>query len=632
VIEINKRLDRIEERLFKLEQNAGLVEAPPVQSKQRTAAIGPEQDIPAAPESPEQTTTETIEAVAISTAPGPTAAAASGRRRVSSASVLMAWGASASFLLAATYFVLLAIESGWLTPIRQLLIAIAFGLGMIGAGVWLSSRDRQYAAYLPAIGVSILYLSVYAGHLFYELIPTKVATVTIAVISLIAVGLGRRLGNSAYTLLAAIAVYLTPILMHVRDADLIGIVIYFTTWSLLFSFFALQEQRRATYLVALYLALICFDATWRIAGTEQWLIASVYQMAQFLIFITTAITFSILYRQPMNDSDAALHGLPLFYFYLLEFVLLKQHAPDVVAVAAFASVVVVIAAFWFARGRIRDPDSMSAAAALVSTYSTVVTAHVIFGELLPTKYLAWGALILPTLLAFLARQLDWSKAVAIPIMLVSGVLFVAGLLQTLVFDSGPGAVAMPNLLLVLYAMALYLSYVLMRSSDSLHSLGPVALYLGHLVLMVVTVRSFESGLAISITWAVYAVACLLIALRLKDTHLGQSSLLIFTASAVKVLLYDLADSGSIIRIVTLMVLGASLYTGGWLYQSLARSTAPYHPDPVINDQIRLIHELTGQGFEATEIVRYLIEHNVPCRKAGGWSEDLVSQIRRDYPR
>lgn len=275
---------------------------------------------------------------------------------------------------------------------------------------------------------------------------------------------------------------------------------------------------------------------------------------------------------------------------------------------------------------------MSAAAALVSTYSVVVTTHILFGELLPTAYLAWGALVLPILLALLARQLRWSGAVATPVMLVSGFLFVAGLLQTVLFDSGAMAAAMPNVLLVLYALALYLSYVLMRSSDSLHSLAPVALYLGHLALMVETVRIFESGLSISISWAVYAVGCLIVALKLQDKHLGQSSLLIFTASALKVLLYDLADSGSMIRIVTLMVLGASLYAGGWLYQSLVRSTVAYHPDPDINDQIRLIYELNGQGYDDAETARYLIKNNVPCRKAGGWSEALIGQIRRDYPR
>ena len=86
--------------------------------------------------------------------------------------------------------------------------------------------------------------------------------------------------------------------------------------------------------------------------------------------------------------------------------------------------------------------------------------------------------------------------------------------------------------------------------------------------MVVTVRWLDSGLMVSLTWAVFAVAALLLALQVKDKQIGQSSLFIFAASALKVLMFDLADSGSMVRVVSLLILGASLYAGGWLYQNL----------------------------------------------------------------
>ena len=91
--------------------------------------------------------------------------------------------------------------------------------------------------------------------------------------------------------------------------------------------------------------------------------------------------------------------------------------------------------------------------------------------------------------------------------------------------------------------------------------APILLYLGHLSSMVVTVRWLESGLAISLVWAVLAVAALLLALRVSDSHIGRSSLFIFAASAVKVLMFDLEDSAPIVRVASLIILGASLYAG-----------------------------------------------------------------------
>jgi uncharacterized membrane protein len=78
-----------------------------------------------------------------------------------------------------------------------------------------------------------------------------------------------------------------------------------------------------------------------------------------------------------------------------------------------------------------------------------------------------------------------------------------------------------------------------------------------------------ASLLVSVFWGMIAIGSLLIALVLRDKILGQSSLLIFAVSGMKVLLFDLAGSPTPVRIGTLMVLGITLYIGGWLYQKLS---------------------------------------------------------------
>ncbi len=59
---------------------------------------------------------------------------------------------------------------------------------------------------------------------------------------------------------------------------------------------------------------------------------------------------------------------------------------------------------------------------------------------------------------------------------------------------------------------------------------------------------------------------LLLAFRGSDQDLGKSSLFIFAASLVKVILYDLAGAAPLLRIGSLVVVGLSLYAGGLLYK------------------------------------------------------------------
>src|SRR3990172_5842303 len=51
-----------------------------------------------------------------------------------SVTTLLGWAGVTAMVLAAAYLISLAIDSGWLTPIRQIGLAVLSGLGLIAAG------------------------------------------------------------------------------------------------------------------------------------------------------------------------------------------------------------------------------------------------------------------------------------------------------------------------------------------------------------------------------------------------------------------------------------------------------------------------------------------------------------------
>lgn len=550
-------------------------------------------------------------------------------KRDVNATTVMACGAALSFVLAAAYFLRLVYDAGWLTPPIQLSIAVLSALALIAAGLTLAQKDRQYAAWLPGVGVIILYLTTYAGHLYYELIPHVVAIVIVGAVSVGALVLGRRFENSAYSILAAVGVYLTPMLVDSLPQDLVGLLIYFTAWSLLFSFLSIQEGNRVTYLVAMYMAIICFDAAWRSAGEPQWVTAAIYQFLQFLVFAATAAYFSVRYRKPMESSEALAHGLPLLYFYLVEYFILREHARPLVSVIALGSVAALIGCYVLARRRI--PDSTSeAAVGLVSTYASCVTGHILFFELVPTEFLPWATLVLPLGLVFALSQKSWPKNAVTPAVVVTVFVMICGLFLAIVSEAADIAVPFPSGTLFGYAIMIYIACFYLTSTGDNRQFLPALIYAGHLTFMVATIRAFDSGLVISISWAVLAVATLIYALKRGERIFGQSSLLVFSASAVKVLLYDLAGSPSIVRIITLIVVGASLYIGGWLYQNLVSDERVYHEDPVVNRHLKLIHALVQNGLDDAAIAARLKETGVKCLNRRGWTPAIISKVRTTY--
>lgn len=551
-----------------------------------------------------------------------------------SATTLMAAGAAISFILAAAYFLRLIHNAGWLTPPIQLGIAMLAGSGFIVAGFVLAEQDRRYASWLPAVGVVILYLTVYAGHLYHELLPHVVAVVLVGAISVGALILGRRFRNSFYAVLAAGGVYLTPLLVSSLPDDLAGLLIYFTAWSLLFSYLSIHEQNRLTYLVAMYMAILSFDAAWRSAGEPHWELAAAYQFLQFLVFACTAVFFSIRYKKVIEAGEAVAHGLPLFYFYFVEYLILSEHAPGLAPIVALISVGVVIGC-WVMAVRMLPDAANTPAVGLVSAYTSFVTAHVLLFHWVPTEWLPWAALMLPVGVAIAYDADKLPRLALIPVAVVSAFVVICAMFLSIASDAVDVDVPFPSGALLGYAVTIYIAYWKLAGLDTRKELLPALLYAGHATFMVSTIRLFDSGLVISISWAVFAVALLVYALKAKDRLAGQSSLLVFGASALKVLLYDLSGTASIVRVATLVVVGASLYAGGWLYQSLSKSEdddpdREFHPDPTVNGHLRFMHGLFLKGMDDSQVAQQLIRAGIGCASRRGWTPKLVGQVREKY--
>lgn len=602
---LEARLAQIEARLARIEQQLAPVAARPPPPAQSPPAQSPPAAAPATRRPP-----------------------AAARERTTG--TVMAWGAALSFVLAAIYFIKLVYASGWLTPERQLALAFVAGSALIVSGLWLARYDRSYAAYLPAAGVVVLYLTVYGAHLHYQLLSAHMALGAVATVSGLAIALGAHFRRSAYAVLAGICVYATPLAMDTLRSSLPELALYFTAWSIVFSACALHEGRRLTYLVPMYLAFLCFDAAWRMTGSGDWVHAALYQFVQFAIFALTAARYSVRHRAPLSTEDAFAHALPLLYFYVSEYLLIATHAPALAPTLALASAALLLALYLLARRRLgRQDDGDAPAAVLVASYCAGVTTHVVFFEWLPLRWMAWAALAVLPLLALLATRPQPQRPVFVPLWLCGGGVLLLGLAQVIAPDLTGSAPPAPRLALAVHAGLLYAAYFLPRIALP-GSLGAGVLYGAHGATMLLLLRVLDGALAVSIAWAALAIAMMLLALRRADRGLGQSALVIYGASALKVLLFDLSGTSPTIRIGVLVVLGISLYAGGWLYQGLQRRTTVLHPDASINTQLLRIAALIATGLDDAAVVERLRQEGVSCLADGGWTPALVAQIRQDY--
>ena len=484
---------------------------------------------------------------------------------------ILGWSGAAALVLAAVYFIRLAVDAGWLTPERQVGLAALCGVGMIWLGLALRKANRHYASLLPAAGIVILFAAVFGAHLYYGFIAAPMATGCVAAICILTMWLGRVFDNNLYVLFAVVGAYLTPFLLPVWHANLLDLLIYYSAWSLLFCGYGIWLGSRQSYLLAMYLALIGFDLIWRTKAESQWMTTAIFQAMQFLIFACAAAFYSIRRNAPMTKEETWAHAPGLLIFYAVEYFILGTYLPEWAPWIAIASVVVLVIVYLFARSF--SSSSSEAGAMLVAAYAALVLFHAVYIDLIPIEYAPWFAL---GMLAALGGYGIFGGAVRrwmIPFSVVIGLMVVASFLQLSVGYKITDVPAV-TLLGLLFAAALYMGYATISHEDSFAWIRTPLLYAAHVAAMLTVSRVVDASLLVSIFWGIIAIGSLLTALALRDKTLGQSSLLIFALSGMKVLVYDLAGSPAPVRIGTLVVLGISLYLGGWLYQKLTASEEP----------------------------------------------------------
>jgi hypothetical protein len=333
-----------------------------------------------------------------------------------------------------------------------------------------------------------------------------------------------------------------------------------------FSVFSVVHGKRMVYLLALYLALIIFDIMWVSRAPGEWVPALVFQAAQFGIFGVATIAFSIRNQTPLGVGAAWAHLPPLLIFYSLQYGLLSRHLPELAPWIAIASGLLVAGLYAVARVALQRP--LPGGEFLVWAYAALVLFHAGYVESVPQQWAPWVAFaVVPVAAIFSVRHASGMQA-SWPVWMAIVLIFLINYLRV-VFDTDLRLVPGRHWLAVAYALELYLGYYLMRSRDAGgRSIGTLLLYAGHIAAMAAALHLLGERIVESVAWGVLALAYLGISLWQRDRVLGQSSLLLFGATAVKVMLYDLGGASPLARIISLVVLGVTFYAGGLLYQRM----------------------------------------------------------------
>ena len=125
----------------------------------------------------------------------------------------------AALVTGVVFFVGYAIQREWIGPGLRVCLGLLAGLVLAGLGYAAERRGERYAVLARALtggGAALFYFSVFAAHHIYELIPTPVALLGLAVSAGAALALAAFYNSQAVAVLGVLGAFLTPPLIGSR--------------------------------------------------------------------------------------------------------------------------------------------------------------------------------------------------------------------------------------------------------------------------------------------------------------------------------------------------------------------------------------------------------------------------------
>jgi hypothetical protein len=497
------------------------------------------------------------------------------------------------FVLAAAFIVKLSVDSGWLTPARQIGLAAFFGISLIGAGLLLVNTDRGYASYLPAAGIIVLYITVFAAHIIDGLISFHAAINLDCILSGLCIYIYCEMRHDVYILTSAVGAYAAPFVLaydsylgigasQLSDAVITALtdatvftIYYFMCCSLIFTVIGILARSRTLTMISAYLAIMATALVGfyynSIAHSNNTLMEIVL-IVQFLIFSIGTSFYTYINKAPLTALEASSYFPVLVLFYVVEYVFINQAEPGLAPWLSLGFAVFLIGLYQGAKKWFPAQDLNSKT--MILAFATLVFVHSFYIVLLPDAIRPWLFVLFALAYAFIPdtylQKTIHTSAYRIPLFaigIIGGIEYVEILVN--MFDS-EHPVAF-GLWIAAFA-SVWVAFLMQRhrfikNADSSDKVLAIAHLLGICMLYRFTLD--YGSLAVSVSWLVYAILVMAFAITRHDQVMAKSSIFILAFAAGKVLLYDVASAPTLVRIVCLLVTGIVLYGAGLFLRKIS---------------------------------------------------------------
>lgn len=243
---------------------------------------------------------------------------------------LLNWVGIVAVSLAVGFFLKYAFDNDWIGQRGQVLLGAVAGCGILAAAERLRARGyHSYAYVLSGGGILILYLTVYAARVFYDLIGVLPAFLLMVGVTTTAVLLAARYHAYAIAVLGLIGGFMTPVLLSTGVDNQLGLFSYIALLNSGVLALAYFKRWRSLNHLAFVATILMFAGWWLAWYDETKLWPTLFFLTLFfLMFNALGVVYNVIKQRPARWFDISLIITNATLFFAASYALLEtSHHP-----------------------------------------------------------------------------------------------------------------------------------------------------------------------------------------------------------------------------------------------------------------------------------------------------------------
>ncbi|WP_419168865.1 DUF2339 domain-containing protein [Halobacteriovorax sp.] len=471
---------------------------------------------------------------------------------------------AACILLASILLIKLSIDSGWLTPTKQCLIATIISISLIFLPFYISNKDRAYMSILPAIGVASLHLIAYGAVFYHNLLDPVFGLIAISAIGILSLWLLVKLKEETYAVIAILGTYIGASFFHSSFTNLSLMAVYLAAWDIAFSSFAIKTRKRGIIIISAYLALglvSFFGLTKGISNPDINFKIMIVQAIQFGVFSLSTILFSIKNNIKLTLNEAWSYFPLVIFFYGQEYFFINRTSPNWATLFSIIFGIFLLSIYTIAKKKLHNRKLESGG--VVYTLCSFIFAHSIYLVEMSDHFKLYFAFVLIGTLMYFRKYLSKNSD-------LQGPLAIAILILAHCYLSILTGIANIHLNSMLFFGLSFGSLLLYFSKFLNNSKADIILYLAHaqIFIFLFRLKTVIGHFAIAPLWIIYAFGILIWSYKRRDINMANGAIPLIILGLLRFIFFDFSELKGVQQVSSLLIMGILIFVSGFIYRKV----------------------------------------------------------------